>query len=138
MAEPITSCDTPPVIHVCLTCRDGGEALHEALLQQATTAGVRVEGVKCLAACQRGCTATLSMPGKWSWLLGGLRPELAEDLMVYAKAYEHSRSGTVMPSKRPESLRDIILGRFPGQLSPSGEPLQPAAPAQPAASERLS
>ena len=104
-----------PVLHVCLTCRDGGEVLHDALKAQAEGSGVVVEGVRCLAACQHGCTATLSMPGKWSWLLGRLAPALAEDLLLYAKAYEQSRSGTVMPSRRPESLRDIILGRFPAQ-----------------------
>lgn len=108
-----TSASFGPVIHVCLTCRDGGGDLHDALKMQAEGSGVTIEGVKCLAACQQGCTATLSMPGKWSWLLGRLQSRLAEDLLVYAKAYEQSRSGTVMPSRRPDSLRNIVLGRFP-------------------------
>ncbi|GAB6855160.1 hypothetical protein JCM15831A_21840 [Asaia astilbis] len=87
------------------------------LAQMADPDQVSVQGVRCLAACAQGCTATLSMPGKWSWLLGRLTPDLASDLLVYAQAYGRSASGTVMPSKRPESLREIILGRFPAQSS---------------------
>lgn len=113
------SSQTQPVFHVCQTCAAGGQALHDALAALAEPGSVRIEGVRCLAACQQGCTATLSMPGKWSWLLGRLSPALASDLLVYAQAYSRSASGTVMPSKRPDTLRDIILGRFPGQ---SGSP----------------
>ncbi|WP_336946752.1 DUF1636 domain-containing protein [Asaia sp. HN010] len=120
-----------PVFHVCQTCSAGGQALHEALAAMAEPEVVRIEGVRCLAACQQGCTATLSMPGKWSWLLGRLSPPLAYDLLAYAQAYGRSASGTVMPSKRPDTLRDIILGRFPGQ---NGSP----SASQPAVSESVS
>jgi len=110
-----------PVFHVCQTCSAGGQALHDALLELSDPDMVSIEGVRCLAACNQGCTATLSMPGKWSWLLGQLSPELASDLLVYAQAYGRSASGTVMPSRRPDSLRDIILGRFPAQSSPASQ-----------------
>lgn len=131
-----TSASFGPVIHVCLTCRDGGEDLHDALKMQAEGLGVTIEGVKCLAACQQGCTATLSMPGKWSWLLGRLQSRLAEDLLVYAKAYEQSRSGTVMPSRRPDRLRNIVLGRFPAQ--PVKVPVAEMPAAATPVTERLS
>lgn len=127
MAEPIPSTCEAPVLHVCLTCRDGGQALHDALASLADPVTLRVRGVRCLAACQQGCTATLSMPGKWSWLLGRLQPRLASDLLVYAQAYVRSTSGTVMPSRRPETLRDIILGRLPSlvdAVSPDPAPNQ--------------
>ncbi|GBQ14021.1 DUF1636 family protein [Swaminathania salitolerans] len=107
-----------PVIHVCTTCRAGGEDLHGTLARLAEGSEVTVEGVRCLAACGQGCTASLSMPGKWSWLLGHLAPETASDLLVYARAYAASTSGTVMPSRRPESLRDVVLGRMPSFPAP--------------------
>ncbi|RUT24355.1 hypothetical protein C0V97_09725 [Asaia sp. W19] len=136
MAEPILSPGETPVLHVCQTCRDGGEALHDALAALAGETAVRVQGVRCLAACQQGCTATLSMPGKWSWLLGRLHPGLAPDLLLYAQAYARSPSGTVMPSRRPESLREVILGRFPsmvdaapGKASPADSTISPQDPA---------
>ncbi|NVN01890.1 DUF1636 domain-containing protein [Asaia spathodeae] len=120
-ARIVMNAQPKPVFHVCQTCASGGQALHDALTELADPDLVAVESVRCLAACRQGCTATLSMPGKWSWLLGQLSPELAPDLLIYAQAYGRSASGTVMPSRRPDSLRDIILGRFPAQ--------NPAAPA---------
>jgi len=69
--------------------------------------------VSCLASCERGCAAAISMPGKWTNLLGFLSPALASDLLVYAQAYAASPTGTVMPSRRPASLGTLILGRVP-------------------------
>ena len=73
-----------------------------------------VRGVKCLAACQRGCAAAIESPGKWTTLLGGLEPWLALDLVDYASTYAASVSGAVLPSRRAESLRNAIIGRVPG------------------------
>lgn len=79
---------------------------------------VVVHEVNCLAACNDGCTAVVAMPGKWGWLLANLGPEKATDLMTYIAAYGASRSGTVMPSRRPASLSDMVRGRFPAPLFP--------------------
>jgi predicted metal-binding protein len=126
MADPI-QLDVPvlPDLYVCTTCRVGAEGsldaprpgalLHEAL-QAANQASpsVRLLGVECLAQCPVGCSAAIAMPGKWTYLLGHLLPELAEDLLAYARLYAAARTGTVMPSRRPETLRDMIQGRTPG------------------------
>ncbi|MDD2876622.1 MAG: DUF1636 domain-containing protein [Acidiphilium sp.] len=121
MTEPV------PCLHVCITCRAGlkiepgvtpmGADLHDALARslEAAPAPLELRTVDCLAACERGCTATISMPGKWSYLLGGLSPDLAPDLLIYARSYGTSKTGTIMPSRRPESLKDMILARFPAQ-----------------------
>ncbi|MCP1230936.1 DUF1636 domain-containing protein [Acetobacter indonesiensis] len=77
---------------------------------------VIVKPVECLAACDRGCTAAIAMHGRWTWLLGHLGPEKAEDLLVYARLYAASKKGTVMPSRRPASLSDMVLGRVPASL----------------------
>ena len=114
------------VLTVCTTCRMGvpkrdnvpvpGQVLHDrlsALLAQADDASVRLHGVECLAVCDQGCAAAIAQPGKWSYLLGRLDPDKAADLLGFAAGYGASRTGTVMPSKRPASLADMILGRIP-------------------------
>ena len=115
-----------PHLHICITCRAGqaigagdappGQHLHDAVAALVGEAGpVRVQPVSCLASCERGCAAVISAPGKWGYLLGGLHNELATDLLAYAGAYAASKTGTVMPSKRPPSLGSVVLGRFPPQ-----------------------
>lgn len=121
------------VLHVCTTCRAGtdkrdgvpvpGQMLHDrlaTLLALDPSCPVRLAGVECLAVCNDGCAAAIAMPGKWSYLLGRLHPDKAEDLLVFARSYGVSRTGTVMPSKRPASLATMILGRIPSQTE--GQP----------------
>jgi predicted metal-binding protein len=121
------------VLHVCSTCRAGtsddsaerpGARLFGALQRLNAAAGgvIDLRSVSCLAACDRGCTAAISMPGKFSYLLGGLSPETAGDVFDYALRYGASPTGLVLPSRRAESLRHAVLGRFPGletQVEPS-------------------
>ncbi|MCE2565539.1 DUF1636 domain-containing protein [Komagataeibacter sp. FNDCF1] len=125
--QPDPAGPEPVHLHVCVTCRRGlpasdnpqGRQLHDALLALAGTGtGVVVHEVSCLAACNDGCTAVVAAPGKWGWLLANLGPEKAEDLLTYIAAYAASRSGTVMPSRRPASLSDMVRGRFPASLFP--------------------
>ncbi|MCE2575882.1 DUF1636 domain-containing protein [Komagataeibacter sp. FNDCR2] len=118
--------DVSPVhVHVCVTCRRGlpasdspqGRQLHDALAALATgNPEIVVHAVNCLAMCDSGCAAVVATPGKWGWLLAGLGPEKAADLLTYIAAYATSRSGTVMPSRRPASLSDMVRGRFPASL----------------------
>ncbi|GBR37853.1 MULTISPECIES: DUF1636 domain-containing protein [Komagataeibacter] len=125
-APPEPTDETGPVhLHVCVTCRRGlpasdnppGRQLHDAMQALAADSPqVVVHEVSCLAACNDGCTAVVAMPGKWGWLLANLGPEKADDLMTYVAAYGASRSGTVMPSRRPASLSDMVRGRFPASL----------------------
>ncbi len=115
---------THTTLHICVTCRltardnenrCAGQELYNAVMLRlrAFTAPIDVRPVTCLANCERGCGAAISGEGKWSYLLGRLTPELASDLLVYATAYSMSSTGTVMPSRRPASLSQIILGRVP-------------------------
>jgi predicted metal-binding protein len=53
------------------------------------------------------------MPGKWTYLLGHLREPDAADLLAYAAAYAASATGTVLPSRRAQALRDMIIARVP-------------------------
>ncbi len=74
---------------------------------------VEILPVECLSVCDRGCSAAISVAGKWSYLLGGLDAGMADDLLAYARAYAGSRTGLVLPSRRPASLATMVLGRIP-------------------------
>ena len=116
-----------PRLILCTTCRNGrtgapGEApagglLHDALkaliASQDPPASVDLREVACLANCERGCSAAITMPGKWTYLLGHLHEPDAADLLAYAAAYAASATGTVLPSRRPAALRNMIIGRIP-------------------------
>jgi predicted metal-binding protein len=115
-ASPLAS------LHVCVTCGTGaaGEPVRGLLLHDALSAllpsgppELRLSRVTCLANCGRGCSAAITMPGKWSYLLGGLDAGHAADLLTYARAYIASASGTVLPRRRPASLREMVVGRLP-------------------------
>ena len=112
-----------PVLHVCTTCRAGrdlaagelppGRDMHSAVAAHPAVGAVELREVACLAACHAGCAAAISMPGKWSYLLGRLSPELAGDLLDYARCYAAHPTGTVLPSKRAASLARMVVGRLP-------------------------
>jgi predicted metal-binding protein len=121
--------DPRPVLHICLSCQTVGAAelapgetpagtrLHEAAAARLATNGaptaVRLNPVVCMANCDFGCTAALSAPGKWGYIVGRLSPAMVDDLLAYAGTYGRSRTGVVLPSKRPASLRDVIIARLP-------------------------
>ena len=114
-----------PRLIVCTTCRAGrelaegdtppGAHLHAELVRliDAHAAPVALHPVACLANCERGCSAALAMPGKWTFFLGHLSPDMAADLLTYAATYAAHPTGTVMPSRRPASLRHAVLARIP-------------------------
>jgi predicted metal-binding protein len=112
---------TPPGIarlSICVTCKsaagNAGQRLFEALAARRDAATpVRLHPVSCLANCARGCSAAIGMAGKWRYLLGGLAPDHAGDLLTYAALYVASARGVVLPSRRPPSLAESVLGRFP-------------------------
>jgi len=132
--------DQRACLHICVTCRRSGGVDDDARLQSVENggrlaapgrrlyeearglvpeddSGLAVLPVVCLANCDRGCTATVSQPGKWAYMVGGLGPEQAQDLVAYGRAFAASATGAVLRSGRPQSLHDAIIGRFPGQFS---------------------
>ena len=129
MPVPPVAASPVPVLHVCVTCRTGltptddeptpGRRVYDAVaaLLGAGAPAVQLREVACLSSCDSGCAAAISAPGKWSYLLGRLDAGLAADLLAYADAYARSKTGTVLPSRRPASLARMVLGRMP-DLSP--------------------
>lgn len=128
--------DCRPILHVCVTCRAGqtqtetdtdtdierqptpGQRLHDALARRAGIDGpVVIQPVTCLASCDHGCAVAIGSPGKWTYLLGRLGPDHADDLIAYGEIYAANRTGAVMPSRRPQSLNGTVLGRVPSPVS---------------------
>ena len=95
--------------------REAAEVGAKAGVGAEVGAGAKIEvrTVKCLSSCDAGCAAVISMPGKWTYLLGRLDVGLVPDLLAYAATYAAHPTGTVMPSKRPASLARMVLGRVP-------------------------
>ncbi|MHB1872717.1 MAG: DUF1636 family protein [Steroidobacteraceae bacterium] len=133
---PILGADVPNVcIHVCVTCQAGEvrkegtspaglrlrRALELARIEFENAEWLEIRDISCLALCERGCAAAISMPGKWSYLLGRLCASNATDFLAYARTYRDSKSGVVLPSKRPASLRNAVLGRMPSLSSAPGD-----------------
>ena len=116
-----------PRLIVCITCRAGrdladgetppGALLHAELSQllapSSGEAVVDLREASCMANCERGCSAAIAMPGKWTYVLGHLAPGLATDLLAYAATYAASATGTVMPSRRPVALARVVIARVP-------------------------
>ena len=124
------SSDNRPILNICSTCNHLGQATEQApgepaagaMLCDAVSkkisdrdldAALRVNPVVCMANCEQGCSVALSAAGKWTYLAGYLTPDLADDLIDYALVYGSSKTGVVMPSKRAESLRNVIVARVP-------------------------
>jgi predicted metal-binding protein len=116
-----------PQLIVCTTCRAGrdladgetppGALLHAELSRllapSSDEAAVELREASCMANCERGCSAAIAMPGKWTYVLGHLAPGLAADLLAYAGTYAASATGTVMPSRRPATLARVVIARVP-------------------------
>lgn len=133
LADGIDAAPPQPTLFICISCGRGGEfqgeagstpdgkRLYEALQSLLVDAGAARPPVKlcpavCFANCERGCTAAIASPGKWSYMLGDLDVEHAADILVYADAYARSTSGVVLPSGRPASLQKSIVARFPAHI----------------------
>jgi predicted metal-binding protein len=113
--------DAAPTVslHICVTCGHPDEprpglTLHDnvaALMSDAEP--FTLKATKCLSRCGEGCGLAVTAPGKWGYLLSRLSPDLAADILTYARAYAAHETGALLPSRRPESLRNVVVGRIP-------------------------
>ncbi|TWT10907.1 DUF1636 domain-containing protein [Reyranella sp. CPCC 100927] len=121
----------PPQLLVCIACRAGtpvdpespppGRVLCDRLAALGQTASLQPTPVTCFGNCERGCTVLIAGAGKWAYLLGGLHPDNAADIVTYADAYAKSDTGFVGRDARPASLRTAIVVRFPLHLMSTQE-----------------
>lgn len=114
--------DVPPTtLFVCVTCRGSGDGAVEPrpgarLLQALQQAGddCRVVPVECLSNCQRGCTAAVSAPGKWTYVVGHLDPDQhGPDMLAFARQHRDSADGLPVWRERPAHIRKNTIARVP-------------------------
>jgi predicted metal-binding protein len=116
-------------IFVCITCRGEGDAPAEprpgARLFAALKAGagdIDVVPVECLSNCQRSCTAAVAAPGKWTYVVGRLDPDLhVDDMLQFARAHQAKDDGLPVWRERPDHVRKHTIARVP-PMRPPEEP----------------
>jgi predicted metal-binding protein len=125
--------DSAVTLHVCVTCRTGEEgediirpgrrlydALAEAQRRQDGPQSFRITEVECLSNCNRGCSAALTGPGRWSYIYGDLDESCVDDLLAGASRYAGTTDGLVPWRERPTIFRKGVIARIP----PSAKPVQ--------------
>ena len=118
--------DSAVTLHVCVTCRAGepgddivraGRRLYDALIEAQGrndgAQGFRVAEVECLSNCNRGCSAALTGPGRWSYIYGDLNETSVDDLLTGAARYAATPDGLVPWRERPTIFRKGVIARIP-------------------------
>lgn len=123
--------DAGPSVVVCSTCRvsadcreDEGGGRGGALLAQAMRAvqadspdlaGIAVQEMPCLFACQRHCAVHIRAPGRIGYVLGDFTPDAAsaEAILQYAQLHAASEEGVVRYADWPEGVKGHFITRTP-------------------------
>lgn len=121
--NPTASVAGDVTVFVCTTCRrtqeaeDGpraGARLADALSAVANPPTIDIRGVECLANCKRGPSAAMTRHGGWTYVFGGLDPEVdAAALLEGASLLAGSMDGLMPWRGRPEALKRGMLARIP-------------------------
>lgn len=116
---------------VCSTCRfaadaredEGGqrggallaEAMRQVQQEDEALAGVAVQEMPCLFACQRHCAVHIRAPGKVGYVLGDFRPDsdAARAILEYAARHASSAEGVVRYAEWPEGVKGHFITRTP-------------------------
>lgn len=116
---------------VCSTCRvsadtredaggrRGGALLADALravqADEPDLAGIAVEEMPCLFACQRHCVVQVRAAGKVGYVLGDLAPdrEAAHAILTYAVRHAASEEGVVRYAEWPDGVKGHFIVRTP-------------------------
>ncbi|HEX7876950.1 MAG TPA: DUF1636 domain-containing protein [Sphingobium sp.] len=123
--------DAGASVVVCSTCRltpdqredaqgrRGGALLAEAMREvqagDAAYAGVAVQEMPCLFACQRHCTVQVRGPGKVGYVLGDFTPDAAaaRAILDYAVRHAASEEGVVRYADWPQGVKGHFIVRTP-------------------------
>lgn len=116
-------------IHICAGCADpdparrkakegGGVALVEAIVEEATARGfaprAEISAFECLGACTRRGRASISAPGKWGIVFGGLDDRTdAKPFCDFIELWLAGPYGQTLRAERPKAIRHKIIGRIP-------------------------
>ena len=114
---------TSMTIYVCITCKRAGDpedGVRPGLLLARETAraadgsGVTVRQIRCLANCNRACSAAIRRDGAWTYVFGGLdEARDAEALIEGARLFARASDGLMPWRGRPEILKRGLIARVP-------------------------
>ena len=104
-----------PAVLVCISCREGGEALADATQFAAIgTPEIAIQRVRCLGNCSRGLSAALRCENTWTYVFGGL--DATRDgpaLIAGARLLAADENGLLPWRDRPEALKKGLIARVP-------------------------
>ena len=112
-------------LFVCVTCRDaaappsdevrpGARLLDAVRSAKAADDTLEIVGVECLSNCTRSCTAAVSAPGKWTYVVGHLDPDQhAADILQFARLHHATTDGLTVWRERPVHVRKNTIARVP-------------------------
>ncbi len=127
----LTRVDPGPAVVVCNSCRHSREAqvdaygvrggarlvvaLRDAKAADPRYAGIAVQEMACLFACQEFCAVHLRAPGKIAYVLGRFvaGEDTARAILDYAVHYAASEDGRVPYSLWPEGVKGHFITRTP-------------------------
>lgn len=127
----LTRVDPGPAVVVCNSCRHSGDAqvdaggvrggarlvaaLRAAKAAEPRYAGIAVQEMACLFACQDFCTVHLRAPDKIGYVLGrfGGDADAARAILDYAVHYAASEDGRVAYALWPEGVKGHFITRIP-------------------------
>ena len=107
-------------LYVCVTCRTAGDTaeprpgarLFASVAAAATD--LRVVPVECLSNCTRSCSAAVTAPGKWTYVIGHLDPARhVGDILHFARAHQAHPEGLPVWRERPDHVRKNTIARVP-------------------------
>ncbi|GLH79365.1 metal-binding protein [Bradyrhizobium sp. SSBR45G] len=115
-------------LFVCVTCRAqtaagpsdeqprAGTRLLAAIeaAPSELRAGLTIAPAECLSNCNRACSVAVTAPGKWTYVLGALDPDLhAQDVLAFARLHQKHEAGLPAWRERPEYIRKNTVARVP-------------------------
>ena len=122
-ADRAIEADRSMTIYVCITCKradDPEEGVRPGLMlaretvRAADGTGVTVRQVRCLANCNRACSAAVRRDGAWTYVFGGLEPERdAGALIEGARLFARAADGLMPWRGRPDILKRGLIARVP-------------------------
>lgn len=82
------------------------EQLHQALADQNLQDAVRLEPLRCMAACRQSCNVSLAAPGKLTFILSQVSPtDGAASVSAFCQQYTACSDGRVPYRERPAAVQ---------------------------------
>jgi len=123
--------ENAPCVVVCSTCRHAPDAREDAAGQRGGAqlaaalrqvrgnsphlAGVDIEEMPCLFACQRHCVVQIRAPGRIGYVLGDFAPDeaSAQAILDFAARHAASEHGQVPYAQWHEGVKGHFIVRTP-------------------------